>query len=120
MVVWWICKRGMRSIGKPGKDLGKTTGWIHRQALKKSEVVFLSSVEYEKIDDAGLHISREGKEQVLEIDTIILCAGQVSNTKLFDSMSEVKNKHLIGGAHEARGIDAKRAIKEAYELALVL
>ena len=107
-----------RSPGKAGKNMGKTTGWAHRAGLKKHGVTFLSSVTYQKIDDEGIHFERKGVLEVLEVDSIIVCAGQVSNRTLYDLVQGKDNCHLIGGAHEAKGIDAKRAIAQAYALAL--
>ena len=105
-----------RSPGKPGRGLGKTTGWIHRSKLQQMGVKTLSAVRYEKIDDQGLHIFRGGVTQVLEVDHIIVCAGQESRRELQPGLP-VKN-HLIGGAHTAAELDAQRAIEQAYELAL--
>lgn len=110
-----------RSPGKAGKDLGKTTGWIHRETLKKLGVEQLSDVEYLKIDDAGLHINHHGEPKVLAVDNVILCAGQESVRSLEKELTEKgKKPHLIGGALNAGGIDAARAIREGYELGLKL
>ncbi|MCB9325135.1 MAG: NADPH-dependent 2,4-dienoyl-CoA reductase [Lewinellaceae bacterium] len=107
-----------RSKGKVGAGLGKTTGWIHRAALKHKNVKMMAQVVYERIDDEGLHISSNGKSSVLEVDTIVICAGQVSFTDLHNQLEhEGVKTHLIGGAFEAREIDAKRAIRQAAELA---
>ncbi|MCB9284922.1 MAG: NADPH-dependent 2,4-dienoyl-CoA reductase [Lewinellaceae bacterium] len=105
-----------RSPGKPGRGLGKTTGWIHRSNLQQMGVKALSAVQYEKIDDQGLHIQMRGVTQVLEVDHIIVCAGQESRRELQSGL-QVKS-HLIGGAHTAAELDAQRAIEQAYELAL--
>lgn len=108
-----------RSKGKLGENLGKTTGWIHRSSLKMKKVKMLSEVVYEKINDEGLHISVAGVSQILNVDNIVICAGQNSNTALFDAL---KNKniaaHLIGGALKAGEVDAKRAIEEGVRLAV--
>jgi len=107
-----------RKTSKPGKNLGKTTGWIHRVSLRKAGVQNHVGVEYEKIDDRGLHIRVNDKSECLEVDHIILCAGQLSQNSLFESMKEKGLPvHLIGGALEARELDAQRAIREGFELA---
>lgn len=108
-----------RSPGKAGKDLGKTTGWIHRAALKKDGVTFLSGCSYERIDDAGVHVSRNGQSEVVAADTVVICAGQLSVNELHSTLkNQGVRTHLIGGAFEAKGIDAKRAIEQAYRLAV--
>ena len=108
-----------RSSGKLGAGLGKTTGWIHRASLKMKQVKMLSSVAYDKIDDEGLHITIGKKEkEILRVDNIIVCAGQTPQTELLE---ELRGKgvavHLIGGAEEARELDAKRAIDRGARLA---
>jgi 2,4-dienoyl-CoA reductase (NADPH2) len=110
-----------RSNGKMGERLGKTTGWIHRAALKKKRVQMISDVTYQKIDDEGLHILINGQPQVLEVDNVVICAGQVSNNTLFNALKE-KNLpvHLIGGALQAGEVDAKRAIEEGVKLGIAL
>lgn len=108
-----------RSSGKHGKTLGKTTGWIHRMSLKMKEVNMISSVEYLKIDDKGLHIKANDQVQILEVDHIIICAGQVSNIKLYEQLkAEGLPVKIIGGAHEAKELDAKRAIDQGTRLAI--
>jgi 2,4-dienoyl-CoA reductase (NADPH2) len=108
-----------RSKGKLGERLGKTTGWIHRTALKMKKVKMLSEVAYHKIDDDGLHISVKGQAQVLKVDNIVICAGQNSNNHLYLSLKEQHPKvHLIGGALEAGELDAKRAIEQGTRLAV--
>ena len=107
-----------RSSGKHGATLGKTTGWIHRAHLKTMKVHMLAEVQYLKIDDQGLHISIKGENQVLEVDHIIVCAGQLSSRKLYDELIlSGKQPHLIGGAEEARELDAKIAIQQGCTLA---
>jgi 2,4-dienoyl-CoA reductase (NADPH2) len=108
-----------RKVSKMGEQLGKTTGWIHRSVLKQRQVVFMNGVQYEKVDEAGLHLLHEGKKVLLDVDHVILCAGQEPlKNPLFDGLKEKKKKvHLIGGAREAAELDAKQAIKEAFELA---
>ena len=110
-----------RKTTKPGAGLGKTTGWIHRASLKMAGVKMLSGVNYERIDDAGLHITIDGKPQVLEVDHIVVCAGQVSERSLEQPLRDAGIKvHVIGGALEAGELDAKRAISQGMKLALGL
>ncbi|AKU15819.1 NADPH-dependent 2,4-dienoyl-CoA reductase [Luteipulveratus mongoliensis] len=110
-----------RKTSSLGKGLGKTTGWVHRQTLKDSKVEMIGGVTYERIDDEGLHISIKKDEKatpvkrVLEVDTIVLCAGQESVRDLV-----ADGVHVIGGADVAAELDAKRAIKQATELAASL
>jgi 2,4-dienoyl-CoA reductase (NADPH2) len=107
-----------RSTGKLGAKLGKTTGWIHRAMLKKNSVNMIAQVKYEKIDDEGLHISIDDKPTILEVDHIVICAGQLALHPLADALVKAnKAFHIIGGAKEARELDAKKAIKEASYLA---
>jgi 2,4-dienoyl-CoA reductase (NADPH2) len=111
----WLLQR---KPGKPGKTLGKTTGWIHRLSLRHRGVKMLGGVNYERIDDQGLHISIDGKSQLLEVDHIVICAGQVSNLDLASDLQERGLKcHIIGGAQKASELDAKYAIREGSELA---
>ena len=113
-----------RKTTKVGKGLGKTTGWIHRASLTMKNVQMIAGVNYEKIDAEGLHISfgeaRE-KPQVIAADTIVLCAGQLSDRSLADAL-EVKGIlcHVIGGADVAAELDAKRAIDQGTRLAAAL
>lgn len=105
-----------------GKDLGKTSGWVHRATLKNKGVNMLAGCNYDRIDDQGLHISQEGKQRLLEVDHIVICAGQEPLRELYNSESEQGAKasqryHLIGGANIASELDAKRAIREGAELA---
>ena len=110
-----------RSAKKHGEDLGKTTGWIHRTALRMKNVKMIGEVSYEKIDDDGLHVLIKGQPHVLEVDNVVICAGQVSNNQLFTNLKEkYKNVHLIGGALEAGDLDAKRAIEQGVKLAIIL
>ena len=111
----WLLQR---KAGKPGKTLGKTTGWIHRLSLRNRGVHMLGSVTYESIDDQGLHISINGEKQLLEVDHVVICAGQVSNLDLFKSLEgRGLSTHVIGGAKKAAELDAKYAIREGSELA---
>jgi len=105
-----------RKKSKVGSQLGKTTGWIHRAELLAKGVVFHSKCEYQRIDDEGLHLSIDGVDQCLEVDTVVVCAGQEPNRLL---ESEINQKvHLIGGADVASELDAKRAIKQGTLLAV--
>jgi 2,4-dienoyl-CoA reductase (NADPH2) len=114
----WLLQR---KAGKPGKTLGKTTGWIHRLSLKHRGVHMLGGVSYERIDDQGLHISIDGKDQLLEVGHIVVCAGQVSNRDLADDLEgRGVSWHIIGGAEKASELDAKYAIREGSELAAKL
>lgn len=110
-----------RSKGKHGKNLGRTTGWIHRASLHKKRVNMLSNVTYHKVDDVGLHISVLDEPQVLEVDNVVICAGQEPLRDLYEALKENgQTVHLIGGANVAAELDAKRAIKEASELVATL
>lgn len=110
-----------RSEGKPGASLGKTTGWAHRQSLRKKGVEMLSEVQYQRVDDAGLHILHKGEPRLLEVDHVVVCAGQVPLRSLQQPLEATGLKvHLIGGADEARELDAKRAISQASWLAAVV
>lgn len=110
-----------RKNTKFGKSLQPTTGWIHRQALKKRKVEMLGGIDYVKIDDTGLHISHNETPRLLEVDQIVLCAGQISNRDLFDTLNASgRPVHIIGGAELAAELDAKRAIRQAAELASTL
>ncbi|PAU51132.1 NADPH-dependent 2,4-dienoyl-CoA reductase [Pseudomonas sp. PIC25] len=111
-----------RKASKVGDGLGKTTGWIHRTGLKNKQVQMLNSVEYLKIDDAGLHVRIAGGEpQVLPVDTIIVCAGQEPLRELYDGLVAAGQRvHLIGGADVAAELDAKRAINQGSRLAAAL
>ena len=110
-----------RSKGKFGENLGKTTGWIHRANLKKKNVQFIDEVEYQKIDDQGLHYTHNQKNKILEVDNIIICAGQNPLKDLLQPLIDLgKNVHVIGGAGFASELDAKRAIDQGARLAAKL
>jgi len=114
----WLLQR---KPGKPGKTLGKTTGWIHRLSLRHRGVHMLGNVVYERIDDEGLHISINGEKQLLGVDHIVVCAGQVSNLDLAETLvGRGLSLHIIGGAKKAAELDAKYAIREGSELAAIL
>ncbi len=107
-----------RSESKLGEKLGKTTGWIHRAMLKDKKVKMMNSVSYEKIDDQGLHISVNGKSEVLPVDHVIICAGQDPLRELqADLQAAQVPVHLVGGSDVAAELDAKRAIDQGARLA---
>jgi 2,4-dienoyl-CoA reductase (NADPH2) len=113
-----------RKPSKPGKGLGKTTGWIHRASLTMKNVQMIAGVNYERIDDAGVHISfGDARENptLIPADTVVLCSGQLSNRTLADALA-AKGKicHIIGGADVAAELDAKRAIDQGTRLAATL
>ena len=107
-----------RKSSKVGAGLGKTTGWIHRTQLKHAGVRMLSSCTYKKIDDQGLHLSIDGKDQCLEVDNVIVCAGQEPQKALVKGLKH--SYHVIGGADVAKELDAKRAIAQGTKVALTL
>ena len=110
-----------RKTSKIGESLGKTTGWIHRLALKLRNVVMINGVTYNKIDDQGLHITVRDKQKLLEVDTVIICAGQESLRELqIDLEPSGIPVHLIGGADKAVELDAKTAIDQGARLAAVI
>jgi 2,4-dienoyl-CoA reductase (NADPH2) len=110
-----------RSDKKIGEGLGKTTGWIHRTAMRLKDVKMIKEVTYEKVDDSGLHVLIKGQPHVLEVDNVIICAGQVSNNQLYTNLKDkVKNLHLIGGAFEAGDLDAKFAIEQGTKLGIAI
>ena len=113
-----------RKAEKAGKRLGKTTGWIHRAALKMKGVKMLTGVNYERIDARGLHISfGEAREnpQIIEVDHVVLCAGQIPERALADALiANGMTPHVIGGADVAGELDAKRAIDQGTRLAAML
>ncbi|MFE8070922.1 NADPH-dependent 2,4-dienoyl-CoA reductase [Marinobacteraceae bacterium S3BR75-40.1] len=116
-----------RKTSKPGKGLGKTTGWVHRAELKKRKVEMIPGVTYRKIDDQGLHITvtkkegEPGEERILDVDNVVLCAGQLPHRSLYEQLEESGlNLHLIGGADVAAELDAKRAIRQGTEVAAAI
>ena len=97
-----------------GKDLGKTSGWVHRAQLRKKNVEMLAGVQY----DRGLHITLNGASRVLEVDNVVICAGQEPSRDLADQLQNAGIKvHIIGGADVAAELDAKRAINQGARLA---
>jgi 2,4-dienoyl-CoA reductase (NADPH2) len=113
-----------RKPGKPGKGLGKTTGWIHRAALKMKGVRMIPGVNYDRIDADGLHVSfGEARENptLIAVDTVVLCAGQEVERSLADALiDEGVAVHVVGGADVASELDAKRAIDQGARLAAAL
>jgi len=106
-----------RKDTKVGDNLGKTTGWIHRIALKNKNVKMINSVQYIKIDDQGLHVTIKGEPKVLEVDNVVICAGQLSKNDLFEPLEEKGvSVHIIGGAFMEGELDAKRAIEQGSKL----
>ena len=114
----WLLQR---KTTRPGKDLGKTTGWIHRASLKSRGVQTLAGVSYERIDDDGLHIRIGDESRVLAVDSVVICAGQEPMRELGAGLEQAGlDFTLVGGAEEARELDAKRAIAQASEVAAAL
>lgn len=121
-----------RKTSKVGAGLGKTSGWVHRAALTHGGVIMMAGVEYNKIDDAGLHITVNGETRLLDVDNVILCAGQDSLAELMPEPLDKNEENFvssnqsgprfyrIGGAKLAAELDAKRAIREGAELAISL
>jgi len=112
----YLCQR---SHGKLGANLGKTTGWIHRASLKHKGIEMRSGVKYLKVDDQGLHIDDGGTTEILAVDHVVICAGQLSVNDLWEPLRAAGvSVHLIGGAAEARELDAKRAIEQGLKVAI--
>ncbi|HJV03043.1 MAG TPA: NADPH-dependent 2,4-dienoyl-CoA reductase [Burkholderiaceae bacterium] len=112
-----------RKTSKLGAGLGKTSGWVHRATLARAGVVMIAGVQYDRIDDHGLHITVGGEQRLLAVDNVVVCAGQDSLTELMPTGEQAKSGprfHKIGGAALAAELDAKRAIKEGAELAVRL
>lgn len=109
-----------RKKSKVGAQLGKTTGWIHRTDLAKKGVKMLNKCEYLRIDDLGLHLLVDGEEKLLDVDNVIICAGQEPRRELADQINSSLSVHLIGGADVAAELDAKRAIDQGTRLAAEL
>jgi len=108
-----------RKATKVGAGLGKTTGWIHRSTLQKNGVKMVPGVAYKEINDEGLHIEVNGESQLLDVDHVIVCAGQEPERSLYQQLLDADvNVHLVGGADVAAELDAKRAIRQAAELAM--
>lgn len=110
-----------RKASKPGEELGKTTGWIHRTTLLSRGVKMIPAVSYQKIDDEGLHVTIGGEPQLLRVDQVILCAGQEPRGELAEPLRETGiTVHLIGGCDVAMELDARRAIAQGTKLALAI
>lgn len=110
-----------RKSSKLGKNLGKSTGWIHRRAMAMRNVQMLAGCEYERIDDEGLHIVQEGEQRVLDVDHVIICAGQVPLRDLLEDLTNQGTAtQLIGGADVAAELDAKRAINQGTRVATAI
>lgn len=110
-----------RKKSKLGKNLGKTTGWIHRLSLKHKKVEMLSGVKYVRIDDEGLHLVIDEKPTLLAVDSVVICTGQIELRSLFEPLKQIgKSVHLIGGAFKALELDARHAIDQACRLAALL
>lgn len=110
-----------RKTSRLGKDLGKTTGWVHRAAVRMKNVNQIAGAQYDRIDDQGLHITVNGEQKLLEVDHIVLCTGQESVRELFQTEKQGSTEyHIIGGADVAAELDAKRAIRQGAELAAKL
>ena len=115
--VWLLQRRAE----KPGRKLGKTTGWIHRASLQAKGVKMIGGVSYDAITDAGLQITRDGVPEVLPVDTVVLCAGQVPERGLAGRLIAAGIAvDIIGGADVAAELDAKRAIDQGVRLAAAI
>jgi 2,4-dienoyl-CoA reductase (NADPH2) len=114
----WLLQRKQTP---PGRDLGKTTGWVHRLALKRRGVRMLAGVTYERIDDRGLTIRIGAESRQLRVDNVVICAGQEPRLELLAGLEGAGVKaHLIGGSKLANELDARRAIDEGSRLAAAL
>ncbi|MDF2180416.1 NADPH-dependent 2,4-dienoyl-CoA reductase [Aliiglaciecola sp. CAU 1673] len=114
----WLLQR---KASKVGKGLGSTTGWIHRSSLQRKNVQMIPGVTYKQIDDQGLHIEVNGETRCLEVDNVIICAGQEPLRALQQGLLDAGvQTHLIGGADVAAELDAKRAINQGARLAAVI
>ena len=115
--VWLL----QRTPGTPGKRLNKTTGWVHRAALKMKNVKMFGGVSYERIDADGLHVAIGGEAKCIQVDNIVVCAGQEPRRDLYDGLRAAGvATHLIGGADVAAELDAKRAIAQGTRLAAAI
>lgn len=110
-----------RKSGKVGANLGKTTGWIHRFSLRNKDVKMINGVSYSHIDDNGLHYRKNNQDKVLDVENIVICAGQLSNNSLLEKTKEINpNTEIIGGAFESLELDAKKAIDQAVRSAAIV
>ncbi len=113
-----------RSEGRIGTRLGRTSGWVHRATLKARDVIEMTGVSYQRVDDAGLHIIVDGTHRLLEVDNVVVCAGQEPRREIYDALIDAAAAqprppavHVVGGADRAAELDAKRAILHATRLA---
>jgi 2,4-dienoyl-CoA reductase (NADPH2) len=114
----WLLQR---KRAKVGEGLAKTTGWIRRALLRRRGVKMLAGIEYVQIDDAGLQIKVDGKPHCLDVDTVVICAGQEPQRELVAGLAALGiEAQLIGGADLALELDAKRAIEQGTRAALAL
>ncbi len=110
-----------RKSGKVGANLGKTTGWIHRFSLRNKDVKMINGVSYSHIDNNGLHYLKNNQVKVLDVEHIVICAGQISNNALFEKTKKINpNTEIIGGAFESLELDAKKAIDQAVRIAAIV
>jgi 2,4-dienoyl-CoA reductase (NADPH2) len=106
-----------RKKQKVGQGLGKTTGWVHRRRLRERGVIMIPGASYDRVDDDGLHITVDGEPRLLEVDTVVVCAGQEPLRELEEPLVAAGvSVHFIGGADKATGLDAKRAIRQGAEV----
>ncbi len=113
-----VCQR---STDKPGRTLGKSTGWAIKAGLQLRGVNFVGGVQYDRIDDGGLHVTIDDEQRVLAVDNVIVCAGQESEQSLIEPLQNAgMTTHVIGGAHKAAELDAQAAIAQAVKLAMSL
>jgi 2,4-dienoyl-CoA reductase (NADPH2) len=114
----WLLQRKDQKVGA---GLAKTTGWIRRALLKKRGVVMISGVQYNRIDSGGLSITADGHPELLDVDTVVICAGQEPQRELVAGLVAARIPHqLIGGADVAVELDAKRAIEQGTQVAMAL
>ena len=110
-----------RKSSKVGAGLGKTTGWVHRFTLRNKNVKMINALQYNKIDDQGLHYTKKEKTTTLDVDNVVICAGQISNTDLLEDIRKINpSVQLIGGAFKANELDAKEAINQAVRMAAII
>ncbi len=110
-----------RKPGRMGRSLGVSTGWILRLELARAKVQQLSGVTYQRIDDAGVHVTVDGKQRTIPVDSVVICAGQNEERSLQDALAKTGRRvHVIGGAFRSAELDAVRAIDEGMRLALSL
>ena len=108
-----------RSPGRPGRRLGVTTSWISRATLRRRGVRMISGAQYHRIDNAGLHFTADGESQILDVDAVVVCAGQEPARELYDELAALGvDARIIGGAETADGLNALRAIDQAVRLAM--